>query len=112
MHSVADPSSLYSSLMDLVVRLANHGLIHCDFNEFNVIVDSKDRPTIIDFPQMISTAHVNAEWYVLCVYANLASGCSLFQLRLNIYFQAKPDCICRSIMKIGSRKLASLGRCL
>ena len=72
MHGVADPPSLYSSLMDLIVRLANHGLIHCDFNEFNIILDSKDRPTIIDFPQMVSTAHVNAEWYAAAlVYVSM-----------------------------------------
>lgn len=48
--------------MDLIVRLANHGLIHGDFNEFNLILDEKDKPILIDFPQMVSTSHPNAEW--------------------------------------------------
>ncbi|XP_051473155.1 serine/threonine-protein kinase RIO2 isoform X1 [Apus apus] len=58
-----DPASLYSELMDLIVKLANHGLIHGDFNEFNLILDNEDHVTMIDFPQMISTSHPNAEWY-------------------------------------------------
>ncbi|NXL39862.1 RIOK2 kinase, partial [Glaucidium brasilianum] len=58
-----DPASLYSELMDLIVKLANHGLIHGDFNEFNLILDNDDHVTMIDFPQMISTSHANAEWY-------------------------------------------------
>lgn len=57
-----DPASVYSDLMDLIVKLANHGLIHGDFNEFNLILDNDDHVTMIDFPQMISTSHTNAEW--------------------------------------------------
>ncbi|NWQ98654.1 RIOK2 kinase, partial [Burhinus bistriatus] len=58
-----DPASVYSELMDLIVKLASHGLIHGDFNEFNLILDNDDHVTMIDFPQMISTSHANAEWY-------------------------------------------------
>jgi RIO kinase 2 len=29
---------LYSDLMNFIVKLGNHGLIHCDFNEFNIII--------------------------------------------------------------------------
>ncbi|OCT98564.1 hypothetical protein XELAEV_18010803mg [Xenopus laevis] len=60
---IEDPASLYSELMDLIVKLANHGLIHGDFNEFNLMLDEEDRITMIDFPQMVSTSHANAEWY-------------------------------------------------
>lgn len=62
-HEVEDPGRLYDRLMDLIVRLGNCGLIHGDFNEFNLMVDAQDCPTLIDFPQMMSTSHVNAEWY-------------------------------------------------
>ncbi|NXQ25153.1 RIOK2 kinase, partial [Alaudala cheleensis] len=58
-----DPAAVYSELMDLIVKLANHGLIHGDFNEFNLILDNNDHATLIDFPQMMSTSHANAEWY-------------------------------------------------
>lgn len=95
--SVPDPSSLYAELMDLILRLAKHGLIHGDFNEFNILIkeerrdDAKDggevkggdadtnadadagadteanaialTPIVIDFPQMVSMDHTNAEMY-------------------------------------------------
>ena len=99
---VPDPSGLYAELMDMIVRLARVGLIHGDFNEFNILIREEtvrsggrtpkeeeerkastggnDRPTeatpatpenpaliltpvLIDFPQMVSTSHANAQWY-------------------------------------------------
>ncbi|CAO2628903.1 Serine/threonine-protein kinase RIO2 [Lemmus lemmus] len=62
-HHVEDPSSVYDEAMNLIVKLGNHGLIHGDFNEFNLILDKDDHITMIDFPQMVSTSHPNAEWY-------------------------------------------------
>ena len=91
-----DPPALYAELMDLVVRLAGVGLIHGDFNEFNIMIVEEDEappqqaeepvaqdsttanilkhrivPVLIDFPQMVSTSHPNAQMYfdrdVACV---------------------------------------------
>ncbi|GAA5909549.1 hypothetical protein JCM5296_003870 [Sporobolomyces johnsonii] len=111
--AVPSPGALYSSLMDMIVRLARSGLIHGDFNEFNLLIRDhrteaeKDRddetpderdariakeggdfpvrvelegeeyeerrkreregtllePILIDFPQMVSTDHADAEYY-------------------------------------------------
>ncbi|BGP17523.1 hypothetical protein JCM10213_008256 [Rhodosporidiobolus nylandii] len=111
--SVPSPGRLYSALMDMIVRLARSGLIHGDFNEFNLLIRDhrtdaeKDRddespedrderiereggdfpvkvelegeefeerkrrerdgtllePVLIDFPQMVSTDHPDAEYY-------------------------------------------------
>lgn len=68
---VGDPSSLYAELLAQIVRFAQHGLIHGDFNEFNILVEERQEsddnvsliPTIIDFPQMVSIDHANAEYY-------------------------------------------------
>ncbi|KOS17840.1 Serine/threonine-protein kinase rio2 [Escovopsis weberi] len=72
---VPDPASLYADLISLILRLASHGLIHGDFNEFNILVKEtkttsesgqetlKLEPVIIDFPQMVSMEHMNAEMY-------------------------------------------------
>ena len=57
------PERVFSRLMRIIIRLAEHGLIHGDFNEFNLMVDDEEKVTVIDFPQMISTSHVNAEYY-------------------------------------------------
>ncbi|XP_033829046.1 serine/threonine-protein kinase RIO2 [Periophthalmus magnuspinnatus] len=62
-HELQDPPALYNEFMELIVKLANYGLIHGDFNEFNLILDDQDHITMIDFPQMVSTSHPNAEWY-------------------------------------------------
>eukprot|EP01043_Picozoa_sp_COSAG02_P024265 COSAG02_NODE_1322_length_13259_cov_71.269985_2_plen_39_part_00 len=37
------------------------GLIHSDFNEFNLMVDEEQTVTVIDFPQMVSISHRNAK---------------------------------------------------
>ncbi len=77
---VPDPAELYGDLISLILRLAKHGLIHGDFNEFNILVkeertfeseeDKKEgketvtlTPVVIDFPQMVSMEHQNAEMY-------------------------------------------------
>ncbi|RKP24342.1 RIO1 family-domain-containing protein [Syncephalis pseudoplumigaleata] len=60
---IENPGKLYSELMNLIVRLAQSGLIHGDFNEFNLLVRENGKPILIDFPQMVSTSHANAEWY-------------------------------------------------
>jgi RIO kinase 2 len=62
-HDVKDPGKLYSTLMDLIVRLATSGLIHGDFNEFNILIKKDDSPVLIDFPQMVSINHKNAQMY-------------------------------------------------
>lgn len=66
---VSSPGKLYSSLMDIIVRFAQAGLIHGDYNEFNILIrrDSGE-PVIIDFPQMVSTSHENAEWWVFIFF--------------------------------------------
>lgn len=49
--------------MQLIVRLASQGLIHGDYNEFNILVYEDGRPILIDFPQMVSIDHPNAQEY-------------------------------------------------
>ncbi|PFH58234.1 hypothetical protein XA68_13997 [Ophiocordyceps unilateralis] len=74
--SVPDPASLYADLIALIMRLASHGLIHGDFNEFNILIKEtktttdqdgletlKLEPIVIDFPQMVSMQHQNADMY-------------------------------------------------
>ncbi|KAI9821800.1 MAG: hypothetical protein M1827_002381 [Pycnora praestabilis] len=92
--SVPDPPSLYAELISMILRLAAYGLIHGDFNEFNILIEEKSKntptenpasreeslegsasqyprptsevtltPILIDFPQMLSIDHPNAEMY-------------------------------------------------
>lgn len=80
--AVPNPAVLYAELIALILRLAKHGLIHGDFNEFNVLIKEERAeetqegeddeaeaeavtltPILIDFPQMVSMEHENAEMY-------------------------------------------------
>lgn len=69
MRSHKNLPKLYSDLMSFIVKLANHGLIHCDFNEFNIMIKNKVTDAddcgfiVIDFPQCISIQHQDAEEY-------------------------------------------------
>ncbi|KAL8834279.1 MAG: hypothetical protein Q9170_003824 [Blastenia crenularia] len=65
---------LYAELVSMIVRLAGVGLIHGDFNEFNIMIEEREEeegsetpttlhPTLIDFPQMLSISHPNAPTY-------------------------------------------------
>lgn len=68
---VPDPAALYAELIGIIVKFAHLGLIHGDFNEFNIMIkevpdgeqDIKLVPVIIDFPQMVSIEHTNADMY-------------------------------------------------
>lgn len=91
---VPNPAGLYGELIDIVLRLASFGLIHGDFNEFNILIREEETPAvekaknietekpgfkpgikltpvIIDFPQMVSIDHTNAEMYfnrdIMCI---------------------------------------------
>ncbi|RLN59181.1 hypothetical protein BBJ29_003946 [Phytophthora kernoviae] len=57
---LANSKDAYDTAMSIVVRLAEFGLVHCDFNEFNIMIGDDSKITMIDFPQMISTSHPNA----------------------------------------------------
>lgn len=35
---IQNPDTVFEKILGMVVRLAEHGLIHCDFNEFNIMV--------------------------------------------------------------------------
>lgn len=70
--------------MDVIVRFAQAGLIHGDYNEFNILIRrDTGEPVVIDFPQMVSTSHENAEWCVsynecvTCLNLILCSGTSI-----------------------------------
>jgi len=58
---LGDPGKVYAQCVDQLVQLAKCGLIHCDFNEFNILVNEEQEITVIDFPQMVSSNLYNAQ---------------------------------------------------
>ncbi|CAL9115913.1 unnamed protein product [Musa acuminata var. zebrina] len=83
-----NPDEVLETIVGLVVRLAEHGLIHCDFNEFNIMIDDNEQVTMIDFPQMVSVSHRNAKMYfdrdVECIF-------KFFSKRFNLSYQEAED---------------------
>ena len=79
--------AVYNRLMELIIQLAEHGLVHGDFNEFNLMINEDEEVTVIDFPQMVSTSHLNAQYYfgrdVECVQR-------FFTKRFRMQFQGVP----------------------
>jgi RIO kinase 2 len=59
--SMEGAEEIFDLSMDILRRLAQCGLVHCDFNEFNLMISPERVVTLIDFPQMVSTNHPNAE---------------------------------------------------
>jgi len=55
-----NPRVVYEGCMKILVQLAGLGLVHCDFNEFNLLIGDDEELTLIDFPQMVSISHPNA----------------------------------------------------
>lgn len=84
---IPHPTKVYKVLMELIIRLAEHGLVHGDFNEFNLMIDDQEVITMIDFPQMVSTSHANAQFYfsrdVKCIQ-------TYFQKNYGLQFEGAP----------------------
>ncbi len=53
--------SVYEQLLGMITLFAEHGLVHSDFNEFNIMITRDSQVRVIDFPQMVSTKHLNAQ---------------------------------------------------
>ena len=58
---IPNPKVVYETLMQLLFKFVEMGIIHGDFNEFNLLMDKKAKLYVIDFPQIISVKHPNAE---------------------------------------------------
>jgi len=40
----------YHECISNIIKLAEHGLVHGDFNEFNLMISEQEDVTVIDFP--------------------------------------------------------------
>lgn len=81
------PQHVLERLMRLLVRLCKAGIIHGDFNEFNIMVDSDEKATLIDFPQVVSISHPNAEEQF---DRDVKSTCDFFAKRFSFEVEQYP----------------------
>ena len=59
--SIKHPDKVLNACINLAIKIAELGLVHCDFNQFNLLVSENEEIFVIDFPQMVSVNHLNAE---------------------------------------------------
>lgn len=63
-NQMSNPEKAYNNLIRIIYKLAENGLVHGDFNEFNILIEEKtENVKIIDFTQMISRDHSQAALY-------------------------------------------------
>lgn len=58
---IPNPKAIYETLMEMLCKFVEVGIIHGDYNEFNVLLDAKGKVFVIDFPQIISVNHPDAD---------------------------------------------------
>jgi len=75
------PDVVLERLMRLLVRLARAGVVHGDFNEFNLMIDNDEKITLIDFPQLVHMTHENAKDFF---YRDVKGVTDFFRKRLSI----------------------------
>ena len=83
-------STCAAAALGLLLKLASRGLIHGDFNEFNLAVDvaKPDRIIVYDFPQMVSLDHPNAQEYF---ERDVEGVVRFFALRFGVVFAEDDD---------------------
>lgn len=59
--SMKHPGKVLNDCVNLSIKLVELGLVHCDFNQFNLLVTDDEDIFVIDFPQMVSVDHFNGE---------------------------------------------------
>ena len=87
--TLSDPRALLERCLDVLCELARCGLVHCDYNEFNLIVDRSTAcdVTVIDFPQMVAVTHPNAA----ALFARDARCLTVFFEKQFGYVHDKPE---------------------
>ena len=87
-NEIGDKEKAFNELIGMILKLANCGLVHGDFNEFNILLTEQQKIYLIDFPQMISSSHPDAK-----VQFNRDIECifNYFRKKFNISFDERPD---------------------
>lgn len=95
---MADVGGVYKQCIELLKKFYQHGLIHSDFNEFNLMIDEASQIKIIDFPQTVSIAHPNSDFYIERDY-----NCVQIYFKKRFGYEEKEDDIVFKDLKILKR---------
>lgn len=101
------PHVVLERLMRLLIRLGRAGIIHGDYNEFNLMIGNDLKVTLIDFPQIVHLNHPNAAEYF---DRDVRSICEYFRRRCDIEVEEYPtfDEVLKEVAADGGAVLASL----
>eukprot|EP00871_Galdieria_phlegrea_P004145 jgi/Galph1/4731/GphlegSOOS_G3369.1 len=58
---LSNPQIVYTHCLMILERLLNLGLVHGDFNQFNILINEAEEVFVIDFPQMTLISHPTAQ---------------------------------------------------
>lgn len=58
--AMGNPQKALNDCIDIAVRIAKLGLIHSDYNQFNLLIGEDEKIYVIDFPQTVSRNHAHA----------------------------------------------------
>ena len=72
--------TLFDILKDVMHAYGNN-IINCDLSEYNILVDTDDRPWIIDWPQSVTRDHPNAN---LLIRRDITNVVNFFNRRFHL----------------------------
>lgn len=110
MYTIRDmskPQVVLERLMRLLIRLGRAGIVHGDFNEFNLMIGEDSRVTLIDFPQIVHIHHPNAREFF---DRDVRSTCEWFRKKCDLEVEEYPsfDEVLREVEADNGAVLASL----
>merc|ERR1719326_312578 len=91
MYTIRDmprPQAVLERLMRLLIRLGRAGIVHGDFNEFNLLIGEDQKVTLIDFPQIVHLTHVNAREFF---DRDVRSICEWFRKKCDLVVEEYPS---------------------
>mmetsp|Transcript_85018 Transcript_85018/g.147517 ORF Transcript_85018/g.147517 Transcript_85018/m.147517 type:complete len:501 (+) Transcript_85018:98-1600(+) len=101
------PHKILERLMRLLIRLGRAGIIHGDYNEFNLMIGNDLKVTLIDFPQIVHLSHPNARELF---DRDVRSICEYFRRRCDLEVEEYPtfDEVLQEVEADGGAVLSSL----
>merc|ERR1719326_2143131 len=91
MYTIRDmprPQVVLERLMRLLIRLGRAGIVHGDFNEFNLLIGEDQKVTLIDFPQIVHLTHPNAREFF---DRDVRSTCEWFRKKCDLVVEVYPS---------------------
>ena len=78
---LGNPRQTLFDILNDVMLAYEHNIINCDLSEYNILVDTDDRPWIIDWPQSVTRDHPNAN---LLIRRDISNVVNFFNRRFHL----------------------------